>query len=238
MRREAGLVLLLLMAALVGIVEGGCKCHEPPPKQYDRAGREIVFQAHGKRIPGGDYRHTCGGCVADHAARVLRCAECMDDAHDLVVPAPVSLDRCVRYHNRNGVLECMPGEEYHGAGGVPDDDSTEAALAADEARRRRKRERLQRTMEQELMPAGSFRDTCADCRVVAEAGVDVVLLMCARCRVAPDSPETVRAMLMVQDCLEVENHHGTLVCVTPRSSNSGGSGSHEEAPKEGAHSEL
>lgn len=213
--------ITLLVAGLAGVVEGGCKCHEPPPKQYDREGREIVFQPNGKRIPGGDYRHTCGGCVADHAARVLRCAECMDDAHDLVVPAPVSLDLCVRYHNRNGVLECMPGEEYHGA---PDAD----AVAADEARQQRKRERLQRTMEEELMPAGTFRDTCDDCRVVAEAGVDVVLLMCARCRVAPDSSETVRAMLMIQDCLEVENHHGTLVCVTPK----------EGAPKTSTHSEL
>lgn len=215
--------ITLLVAGLAGVVEGGCKCHEPPPKQYDREGREIVFQPNGKRIPGGDYRHTCGGCVADHAARVLRCAECMDDAHDLVVPAPVSLDLCVRYHNRNGVLECMPGEEYHGA---PDAD----AVAADEARQQRKRERLQRTMEEELMPAGTFRDTCDDCRVVAEAGVDVVLLMCARCRVAPDSSETVRAMLMIQDCLEVENHHGTLVCVTPRVK--------EGAPKTSTHSEL
>ena len=233
MKRRTAFVLIatvvVLVAALAGTAEGGCKCHEPPPKQYDRAGREIVFQPNGKRIPGGDYRHTCGGCVADHEARVLRCAECMDDAHDLVVPAPVSLDLCVRYHNRNGVLECMPGEEYHGSGA---DAADAAATQAEEERRRRKRERLQRTMEEELMPAGSFRDTCDDCRVVAEAGVDVVLLMCARCRVAPDSSDTVRAMLMIQDCLEVENHHGTLVCVTPRTPDE------NAAPKTSAHSEL
>ena len=221
-------IVLVLIATAANTVEGKCKCHEPPPTQYDREGREIVFQAHGKRIPGGDYRHTCGGCVADHAAHTLRCAECMNDAHDLVVPAPVSLDLCVRYHNRNGVLECMPGEEYHGTDDDKDNDEKKEKEEEEEARRQRKRARLQRTMEEELMPAGAFRDTCADCRVVAEAGVDVVLLMCARCRVAPDSSETVRAMLAIQDCLEVENHRGTLVCVTPRTADAQQTTTHSE----------
>ena len=199
MKRRTAFVLIatvvVLVAALAGTAEGGCKCHEPPPKQYDRAGREIVFQPNGKRIPGGDYRHTCGGCVADHEARVLRCAECMDDAHDLVVPAPVSLDLCVRYHNRNGVLECMPGEEYHGSG---TDAADAAATQAEEERRRRKRERLQRTMEEELMPAGSFRDTCDDCRVVAEAGVDVGQTELAKQDVLFD-PQTAGGLLIACD---------------------------------------
>lgn len=224
-RWSVGLVVgtVVLVAAIVGVfgeveeeeVVPPCKCHLPPPTQFDRDGKEIVFKENGKRIPGGDYRHTCGGCVADHEKNILSCEECMNNEHDLVKPEPVSLSMCVRYHNENGVLVCMPGEEYITGG-----NNKNAAEVNEEAEKRRqkkkqRREELKRKMEEELMPQGSFRDTCEGCNVVAYSGVDVVALTCKKCKISPDSSETTNAMLMIQNCVEVENHGGKLVCVTP-----------------------
>ena len=188
----------------------GCKCHQPPPKQYDRNGQEIVFKPNGKRIPGGDYRHTCGGCTADWDAAILSCEECMNDEHDLVKPEPVSLNMCVRFHNENGVIVCMPGEEYKAAETVVDD---EGAARRRQMRKDRKKE-LQKKMEEELFPQGSFKDTCEGCKITSYMGVDVILLTCERCKISPDSSETTNALLNIHNCLEVENHGGKLVCVT------------------------
>ena len=216
------LAAVVLAAAIVGVFGEGeegeevvppCKCHLPPPTQYDRDGKEIVFKANGKRIPGGDYRHTCGGCVADHEKDILSCEECMNDDHDLVKPEPVSLSMCIRYHNENGVLVCMPGEEYRAGGRKAEELSEEAEKRRQKKKQRR--EELKKKMEEELMPQGSFRDTCEGCNVVSYSGVDVVVLTCNKCKISPDSSETTNAMLMIQNCVEVENHGGKLVCVTP-----------------------